>query len=225
MICKYIYKFVLFILHRKFRYMRPGTRHYVVTTENCLAIGGHFYNRDNFSRTAIGIIHQHFLGVSLNNTEHSRATVILFRLVHQYYQCYHMENKDIAKCLRSCMFLILFGQISFLIVQKGIFPKPKELIWLMLVVFYLPYLSPENDEDAPAEVIWQTTDRFKYDYAHARDCVIGLGSCLGKEDSTFLSELEKTEEDFLNICHRFHELERASGREVKAGGLHGLCLS
>jgi hypothetical protein len=117
-------------------------------------------------------------------------------------------------------------ETSFLTVKKGIFPTPTELIWLMLVVFYLPNLDPEvNDEDAPAEVIWQTTHRFEHDYAHARDCVIKLGKYLGNEDPQFLIELEKIEEEFLNICQRFHELEGVGGREVEAEGLHVLCHS
>jgi hypothetical protein len=80
--------------------MKPGTNHYVVTTEDCLAVGGHFYNQENFGHIALGIIHQHFLGVvTLNNTEHSEGAVILFslRLVHQHYQCCpsHIENNEL----------------------------------------------------------------------------------------------------------------------------------
>jgi hypothetical protein len=96
---------------------------------------------------------------------------------------------------------------------------------LILLVFYLPKLSPEVHEDAPIETVWQTTDRFKHDYTHARECAIGLGSYLGKENSDFFMELEETEERFLYICHKFHQLEGIDGREVKNGRLHLLCRS
>jgi hypothetical protein len=96
--------------------MRPSTRHYVVTTEHCFAIGGHFYNRDNYSRTAISTIYQHFLGRSLNNTEHSKAAALLFRLVHQYYQCCHMENDSYMQRIRDGkLWVVLRGNIRLTI--------------------------------------------------------------------------------------------------------------
>jgi hypothetical protein len=64
--------------------MQPSCRHFVVTVEDCLAIGGHFYNSDTFDRTALGIVLQHFLGTTIINTEHSDATLHLMKLVHRY---------------------------------------------------------------------------------------------------------------------------------------------
>jgi hypothetical protein len=74
-------------------YMQPGARHYVVTLDDCLAVGGHFYNRDNFDRTAVNIVYQHFLGVSISNTEHSDAVFVLMKLVHQYHKLYQQKGE------------------------------------------------------------------------------------------------------------------------------------
>jgi hypothetical protein len=87
--------------------MRPGTRHHVVTVEDCLAIGGHFYNRDTFDRTAIGILQQHFLGVVLNNTEHSNATLILMKLVHHYNHLTQLDD-EISQNIRNSKSFIQF---------------------------------------------------------------------------------------------------------------------
>jgi hypothetical protein len=73
--------------------MQPGTRHFVVTVEDCLAVGGHFYNADNYDRTAANIIYQHFLGRSISNTEHSDATFLLMKLVHYYYDLAQRVDK------------------------------------------------------------------------------------------------------------------------------------
>jgi hypothetical protein len=81
--------------------MRPGTRHYVITVEHCLALGGHFYNRNNFSRSATSIIYQHFLGVTINNTEHSHATFILLKLVHFYNGLYQQQDSWTKK-MKDC---------------------------------------------------------------------------------------------------------------------------
>jgi hypothetical protein len=83
--------------------MRPGERHHVITVEDCLAIGGHFYNRENFDRTAINMIHQHFLGAVISNTEHSEAVFILLKLVHRYHELYKMKG-DWAERMRNGMF-------------------------------------------------------------------------------------------------------------------------
>jgi hypothetical protein len=88
--------------------MRPNTRHYVVTVEDCLALGGHFYNRNNFSRTATGIIYQHFSGVATSNTEHSNATFILMKLVHSYHTLYMQQDDWSVKVREGECLLFIF---------------------------------------------------------------------------------------------------------------------
>lgn len=70
--------------NKLFRYMRPGTRHFVVTVEDCLAVGGHFYNRENFSATMIAIVYEHYYGNSITNTAHPSSPIILFKLLADY---------------------------------------------------------------------------------------------------------------------------------------------
>ncbi len=64
--------------------MRPGTPHFVVTVEDCMAIGGHFYSKENFLATLQAIALEHCMGVSITNTEHPTAPLILFKLMNEY---------------------------------------------------------------------------------------------------------------------------------------------
>jgi hypothetical protein len=87
--------------------MRPGTRHFVVTVEDCLAVGGHFYNKETIDRTAISIVYQHYLGVSITNTEHSDAVFILMKLVHRYNKLHHQEGAWADRMKKGELYLLL----------------------------------------------------------------------------------------------------------------------
>jgi hypothetical protein len=81
--------------------MRPGSRHFIITVEDCLAIGGHFYNANNFNKTACAIMLQHFMGTTIVNTEHSEAVSHLIKLVNHYNWITKFEGyipADIAEC-------------------------------------------------------------------------------------------------------------------------------
>lgn len=64
--------------------MRPGTPHFVVTVEDCLALGGHFYNKETFSSTLSSIALEHYMGLALTNTDHPTAPLVLFKLLSLY---------------------------------------------------------------------------------------------------------------------------------------------
>lgn len=69
------------ILHS---FMRPGTRHLVLTLEDSFVVGGHFYNKSTFSSTLRSIVFEHFYGCDITNTGHLTSASILFRLVASY---------------------------------------------------------------------------------------------------------------------------------------------
>jgi len=64
--------------------MRPGTAHCVITLEDSLCVGGHFFSSLVFSRTLFACIAEHFVGDSTTNTEHSSSHIILFKLFAKY---------------------------------------------------------------------------------------------------------------------------------------------
>lgn len=61
------------------RYMRPGTRHAVLTLEDCLIVGCHFYSRHTFSCTVYALVMQHYFN-QLSNAAHPESTLLLLKI-------------------------------------------------------------------------------------------------------------------------------------------------
>jgi hypothetical protein len=61
--------------------MPPGTPHFVITTDDCFAVGGHFYNYDAIFDTMHAIVVEHYFGIVWTNTEHPTSAVLLFKMV------------------------------------------------------------------------------------------------------------------------------------------------
>ena len=59
--------------------MPPGTPHAVLTLEDSFALGGHFYNFGTMLETAKAMVQEHYFGLSLTNTEHTRAPILLMK--------------------------------------------------------------------------------------------------------------------------------------------------
>lgn len=64
--------------------MQPGTLHYVLTTSDCLAVGGHFFCGTLFHQTLRSLVTEHHLGFEITNTEHRTSVLVLFKLVSKY---------------------------------------------------------------------------------------------------------------------------------------------
>ena len=60
-------------------YMMPGTPHAVLTLEDSLAEGGHFYSGLQYKRTLYSILAEHFCGKYITNASHPRAPLLLFK--------------------------------------------------------------------------------------------------------------------------------------------------
>ncbi len=59
--------------------MHPGTTHFVVSVEDCLAVGGHFYSAPTLDKTMCSLVQEHFLGHLITNTMHSPCGISLLR--------------------------------------------------------------------------------------------------------------------------------------------------
>lgn len=64
-----------------YSYMRPGQPHFVVSLNDCLAVGGHFYTSTNYESTLRGLITERFAGRMVTNTEHTTCPIVLFKLM------------------------------------------------------------------------------------------------------------------------------------------------
>ena len=57
--------------------MRSFVPHFVVTTSDCLAIGGHFYSSVAYYDTLKSLIAEHFVGKNTTNASHTMSPLIL----------------------------------------------------------------------------------------------------------------------------------------------------
>ncbi len=74
--------------------MRPGTPHFVMMVEDCVAVGGHFYSKENFFATLQAIALEHCMGISITNTEHPTVPLILFKLLTEYSELLQSADFD-----------------------------------------------------------------------------------------------------------------------------------
>lgn len=58
--------------------MNPGSPHVVLTTEDCLAVGGHYYGLRSIEKTVHMLVQEHFIGSYITNTSHGKAPFAFF---------------------------------------------------------------------------------------------------------------------------------------------------
>ena len=74
--------------------MRPNTIHYVISTQDTIALGGHFYNKEDYTNTLFAMVAEHFVGNLVTNTTHQNAPVILLREFSRYVDiCARKEER------------------------------------------------------------------------------------------------------------------------------------
>lgn len=68
--------------------MRPATPHYVITTDNSVTFGRHFYAASTLAETCFGIIHTIMLDSSVTNASHDATRTLLRRILSNWYFVY-----------------------------------------------------------------------------------------------------------------------------------------
>lgn len=63
--------------------MKPGVEHYVVTLQDSIVRGGHFYAYETLVETFHSKVEEAFCGQTITNTEHLDSDALLFRLVER----------------------------------------------------------------------------------------------------------------------------------------------
>ena len=84
--------------------MRPGTLHAVLTSEHCLATGGHFYSRCTMADTLRSQIIEHYYGCFITNTEHDTASINLFKVASSVLDTY--TNSVLTSEQRACSYIV-----------------------------------------------------------------------------------------------------------------------
>ncbi len=73
--------------------MAPGTPHHVITTENSIVTGGHFFSASHYTRTLEAILFEHFVGGEATNTSHSDVHIVLFKILRKYCDAIDTDSK------------------------------------------------------------------------------------------------------------------------------------
>ena len=61
--------------------MRPNTPHYVVTLENSIVHGRHFYSSSTMIDTVLGVVRTFLMGIGVTNALHDNTRVLLRRMM------------------------------------------------------------------------------------------------------------------------------------------------
>ena len=85
-------------------YMPPFTPHFVLTTEDCFAVGGHFYNYECMEKTMEAIVVEHYFGLNWVNTEHPTAPIILFKMLDVVF-----HNFSLHECACNLLFFVVYS--------------------------------------------------------------------------------------------------------------------
>lgn len=176
--------------------MQPGTPHFVVTVEDCLALGGHFYNKETFSSTVHSIVLEHYMGLALTNTDHPTVPLTLFKLLSEYKAL--MKPSQGPTLMEGSFQLYLpFKCASSSYVKSGLLPLATELATLVVLVDYINKLEPQSASPED-ERCWQCTSCFALDHSHAVRVMKEMKEL--REGTDFEHQVMAQEERLLNLC-------------------------
>lgn len=170
--------------------MRPGIIHFVVTLEDCLAVGGHFYSSLCYRDSLRAAVLEHYFGDSITNTEHPRCGVAFFKAVCGYTSTW-TSTEGGSGGLRKCRFtaLLLWVWANWTSVAEG-FPAWEELAALVVLIMNYDQLAPLLPSDSVGRV-WQETTEFRHDHraavARTKELCL-MARCLGFEKAVEAQE-------------------------------------
>jgi hypothetical protein len=80
------------------RLQRPNTLHYVVTLENCVAIGRHYYPTSSIQASVHQIVHTLVRRGTITNQIHVDTRVMMRRLLTSWVEWHLHGNWDAGQC-------------------------------------------------------------------------------------------------------------------------------
>lgn len=116
--------------------MPPGTIHYVVSTKDSIAVGGHFYSAKNLLQTLYAMIVEHFVGHLTTNTAHSRCGILFIKML-SYITAVSRRNMawEAAGRDMTCGY------------GTAWLPATDEIATLIVIISYLDQLEPSEVAD------------------------------------------------------------------------------
>ena len=75
-------------------FMRPSTPHYVLTVEDSITYGRHFYCASTISNSVYGIIHCFVLGFGVMNVQHDNTRTLMRRIMAMWYKHFVVHGEE-----------------------------------------------------------------------------------------------------------------------------------
>lgn len=113
--------------------MHPGTPHFVVSVEDCLAVGGHFYSAPLFDKTMKALVIEHFIGHVVTNTGHSQCGIVLLKMMS--YTKLLIERLQAWEGIEGGMDESRGHGSAWI-------PYEEEIAYLIVIICYLDQLDP-----------------------------------------------------------------------------------
>lgn len=182
--------------------MQPGTPHYVITIEDALAIGGHFFNLPTMEYTLRAMLIEHFFGSSVTNIAYPQAAIALMKLVDHLVDVY--DSSRHKRQVRNEV--------------KNI--KVSSVACLCVLVTHLDQLNPEEPEEGMAGFgidYWKDQETFKVDFEHGCKLVQDLIAVYASED--FLKEVTQFEASLMNVGTELANLRKEPKLKIKLRSL------
>ncbi|KAL5522155.1 hypothetical protein ACEPAF_7597 [Sanghuangporus sanghuang] len=163
--------------------MPPGTVHAVLTLQDSLALGGHFYNFGTMESTAISLIREHYFGQYLTNTEHPKAPLLLMK----GFMALMNSDYDSKTSLDESE------------------PDLRQLAILMSTLFNLDELNPQIPVES-GKHCWQITSKFEHDYKTICEHIVEFVQAHRpppSSETAFLEAVKKVEEELVQTVRLF----------------------
>lgn len=168
------------------RYLRPGTPHFVITLEDSMAVGGHFYSMPSMKSTLRAMMLEHYFGGTVTNSAHPQSPIALVKLLDFFVDIFdparRKDNREVRNELWSSI-------------------DRKMISYLCLTIYHLDQLEPEHPEPGTHGFhtrYWRETPEFKEDFEEAKKLTKKLVSLLSTEE--FKASLETAEKEFQSMA-------------------------
>jgi hypothetical protein len=84
------------------RFMKPNTMHYVLTVENSITYGRHFYCASTISQSIFGVVHSFIIGIGVTNTLHDSTRIFLHRIMGMWEQHFGSSEQSPGVSKLNC---------------------------------------------------------------------------------------------------------------------------
>ena len=170
--------------------MQPATPHFVITIEDALAIGGHFYSLPTMKLSVRGILLEHFFGSSIVNAAYPKSPIAFFKLLD-----YLVDVLDPKRHQRE--------------VQNKAqrYVRMETVALLCVLVRHIEQIGleiPGQGENDFNTNYWTGKMKYESDFHHAD----GLVQDLACATEDFLEHISNYEQEFLSMVKALSKIKR-----------------